>query len=443
MAAASRIAIRTLFQACAATLLTAIGLALPGPSVNAQTTDPITQAIKDFIAGGPQAASEDRTTRFEILVPSKVTFRVQALSAPTNRVLVDIPTTTMVLPDQKTTGRPGSLVKSFVGGLSAPGYSRVVIEVTEPVVVQKQEIEKTGDSNAHVIALELIPVSTLTRTNAARAELFATPPHGLGAGVIQPPLPAPAVRLEALIAKAFKPTIVIDPGHGGHDSGATKFGAIEKDVVLAFSKVLRRQLEATGRYKVMMTRETDVFIPLDDRREYAEKQNAALFIAVHADYADRTSARGATIYSLRDNVANRLKRSAKGDVAGDVLSPSELKAVRQTGADGSSVTKILKDLAVREVDTTQRRTNLFSETVIENMGSATELRGRPHQSAAFRVLKTAKVPSVLIELAYVSNQADARLLRSQNWREKVAGSIREAVDNYFAKARNATVASRK
>lgn len=440
MAAAPRREIFRFSSACIATLACMLMLT-PAQLSPAHAADPITQAIQDFITGKPHTPPTDRTTRFEILVPAKVDFKVQALRAPTNRVVLEIPTTKMVLPNPEITDKLGGLIKSFHGGISAPGQSRVVIEVTEPVVIQKQEIVAVPGGSAHHIALELIPAAHLTRNAAARAELFSTPPLALGAAGIQPPLPAPAIRPEERNAKAFKPTIVIDPGHGGHDSGARKFGAVEKDVVLAFSKVLRRQLEATGRYKILMTRESDEFISLDGRREFAEKHNAALFIAVHADYASRTSARGATIYSLRENVADRLKSSARGEVATSVLTTDELKAVRQTGSDGGAVGKILSDLAVREVDTTKKRTNLFSRAVVENMGSATELRGRPHQSAAFRVLKTAKVPSVLIELAYVSNQHDARLLKSQVWREKVAGSIREAIENYFAKARNSTVSA--
>ncbi|MFM1814844.1 MAG: hypothetical protein RLZ98_1539 [Pseudomonadota bacterium] len=416
-------------------------VAWPGSEAAAEApTDPISRVLQNILPQSPPTLAE-QTTRFEILVPDQSDFTVQAFSSPTNRVVVEIPATRMALPDHDAVTRKGGLIKSFRAGLSAPGRSRVVIEVAEPVVVHKREIAKTQGGNAHAITIDLVPATAVTRAAHRGAAPFP-PPSGLGASGIQPPLPAPAVRPEERFAKAWKPVIVIDPGHGGHDTGARKFGTVEKDVVLAFSKELREQLEANGRYKVLMTRETDEFISLDGRREFAEKNNAALFIAVHADYASRTAARGATIYSLRDSVADRLRSSAKGEVKSAVLSKGELQAVRRTAGDGNTVRKILSDLAAREVDMTQQRTQLFSRTVIEKMGTTTELRGQPHRSAAFRVLKTAKVPSVLIELAYVSNQRDARLLKSETWRKRVAGSIMDSIDKYFANMRRtSTVAA--
>ena len=132
-------------------------------------------------------------------------------------------------------------------------------------------------------------------------------------------MPRPAVSPQARALGAFKPVIVLDPGHGGEDTGAQKNGAVEKNVVLAFSLMLRDKLNATGRYKVLMTRDTDVFVELNARREFAERSLASLFVAVHADYA-QSKARGATIYSLRESVSSALQRSARGEVAENVLS---------------------------------------------------------------------------------------------------------------------------
>jgi N-acetylmuramoyl-L-alanine amidase len=213
-----------------------------------------------------------------------------------------------------------------------------------------------------------------------------------------------------------------------------KNGAVEKDVVLAFSKALKDKLEKTGRYKVMMTRDSDVFVELGERVSYAERHSANLFIAVHADYSGENSkARGATIYSLRESVANSLQRSAKGEVSDNVLTKDEAEAVRKASLDNdvSAVKTILADLAGREVSATKERTNVFTRSVIEYMGASTEMRSEPDQQAAFRVLKTAQFPSVLIELAYVTNKEDAQLLASDTWRDKVSDSIMTAVENYF------------
>ena len=229
----------------------------------------------------------------------------------------------------------------------------------------------------------------------------------------------------------FKPVIVLDPGHGGDDTGAEKNGTVEKNVVLAFSLMLRDKLNATGRYKVLMTRDTDVFVELNKRREFAEQHLASLFVAVHADYA-QSSARGATIYSLRESVSNALQRSARGEVAENVLSGPELDKVKKVEGDVGTIREILADLARREVDVTRDRTGVFVKSVIEYMGGSTNLKDNPDRSAAFVVIKSAKIPSILIELGYVTNEEDAALLKSEQWREKVSTSIVTAIDNYFS-----------
>lgn len=370
-------------------------------------------------------------TRFLIGLPKEVEFRVFSLSNP-NRVIVDISETALQLPPQPEENIAVGLVRSFHAGRSAPGKSRVVIEVIRPVVVEGANIVASDDGKGHRLALDIVPVAHAS--GAAKKSLNTATLSSLGAIDVQPPLPMPAPRPDELAARAFKPIIVIDPGHGGDDSGAMKNGVVEKNVVLAFSLMLKDKLEKTGRFKVLMTRDKDVFVPLDKRVDYAEHHKANLFIAVHADYAGGNSnARGATIYSLRENVANALQRSAKGEVSSAVLTKDEVESMKQAslGTDISAVKNILADLAGREVDVTQERTSIFTRSVIEYMGASTEMRAKPDQQAAFRVLKTAQFPSVLIELAYVTNKKDAALLTSDAWRDKVSDSIMTAVENYF------------
>jgi N-acetylmuramoyl-L-alanine amidase len=389
-------------------------------------------ALKPPPANAPSAAlgGDVTHTRFLIGLPKQVEFQVFSLSNP-NRVIVDIAETALRLPPQPEENIAVGLVRSFYAGQSAPGKSRVVIEVTRPVVVDSAAIQAASakGEKGHRLALDIVPVGS-----KAKKQVKLASPSALGAGDVQPPLPMPAVRPDEAAARSFKPIIVIDPGHGGHDSGAMKHGTVEKDVVLAFSLKLRDKLEKTGRYKVLMTRDKDEFVELSKRVSYAEGHNANLFIAVHADYAGGNSkARGATIYSLRESVANALSRSAKGEVKSAVLSKDEVETIKTASIDNdlSAVRGILADLAGREVDATQERTSMFTRSVIEYMGASTEMRAKPDQQAAFRVLKTAKFPSVLIELAYVTNKEDAELLRSDTWRDKVTDSIMTAVDNYF------------
>jgi N-acetylmuramoyl-L-alanine amidase len=305
----------------------------------------------------------------------------------------------------------------------------VVIDVTGPVVVEAARLEPAAEGRSPRLLLDIVPFTA--KTGAKRpfpdAQLGSA-----GLGTIQPPVPRPAVRAEARTARTWKPIIVLDPGHGGHDSGALRYGTVEKDVVLAFGKMLRDKLNATGRYKVVMTRDSDAFIPLEERRDFAEKQEAALFIAIHADYVSRANVRGATIYSLRETVADELMRSVRGERTADLLASKELAAVKEFGGDSGAVRNILADLVHRETLVTKERTGTFVKSVIEYMGQSTEMKENPDRSAAFAVLKTVKVPSVLIELAYVSNKQDAELLKSEKWRGTVADSITTAIDNYFS-----------
>lgn len=414
------------------TLLLAAAGAVEGAA--AQTLAAVGDLPVELAVAAPSAAASSANsgvdalrTRFVIGLDKAAQFQVFSLGNP-NRVIVDLPDVAMQLPAAQDPSKPTGLVKSFRAGLAAPGKSRIVIDVTMPVIVESAKLQPGKDGKSQRLELEIIPADSV-KPGTRRA--LRQEPSGLGAVGIQPPLPKPAVKPNVRAARAFKPVIVIDPGHGGHDSGAQKFGTIEKDVVLAFGKALREKLDATGRYKILMTRDVDKFVDLDERRAFGERNNAALFIAIHADYAS-TKARGATIYSLRDSVAKDLLQSAKGDVADKVLSPKEVEKVKAASGDIDAIKSILSDLAGREVDATKERTNVFTRSVIEEMGASTSMRDDPDQQASFRVLKTAQFPSVLIELAYVSNREDAQNLKSDSWRDKVADSIVTAVDNYFS-----------
>ena len=382
----------------------------------------------------PQAESEPaKTTRFVIALERRVDYQVISLPNP-NRVIVDLPNIKLRLPPTLN-GAPVGIVSGFRAGLGAPGKMRVVIDVTEPVVVEKSEISESGGGPV-LLTLEIAPtaVSMAALIQAAVASPAAQTPPGVQPAAlrkIQPPVPRPAERPGKHASKTYKPLIVLDPGHGGHDSGAVRNGTVEKDVVLAFAKTLRDQLRASGLYRVEMTRDTDSFVPLEDRRAFAEEHNAALFIAIHADYAT-SRARGATIYSLRDSVATSLAASARRENPNDALSTEELGSLKALGRQAPMVKGILAELATRETQSNRDRTGTFVRAVIENMGQSTTMNENPDRTAAFQVLLTAKVPAVLIELAYVTNQADAAQLRSDEWRRNVAKSIRTAIDNYFS-----------
>ncbi|MEL6299583.1 MAG: N-acetylmuramoyl-L-alanine amidase [Pseudomonadota bacterium] len=370
---------------------------------------------------------KDKRTRFVIALQRSGDFNVFALTNP-NRVIVDIETMRMKLP-RKVRGRMG-VITDFRGGRSNAKRSRIVIDVREPVVVERAVIKRNPTTRRNELILDILPMKAKLAQDKRRKK-FMTNSMGLGVKAgFQPPLPRAAVAPKKLASKSFKPLVVIDPGHGGRDSGAKKNGTVEKNVVLKFSLALRDILVKSGRYRVIMTRETDRFIPLIERRLIAERNRAALFIAVHADYA-RSGARGATIYSLRSRVAARLRNRTRGQVGSSVLTRKEEAKIRKASADLSAIRGILADLASREVEANHNRTKAFTRSVIKTMSASTNMRANPDKQAAFKVLKTAKVPSVLIELAYVSNKRDAANLKSSKWRKRVAKSIAAAVDNYF------------
>jgi len=345
--------------------------------------------------------------------------KISALVNP-NRILIDLPQMRLDLPNPP--GRtPVGVVKSFHHGLSAPGRVRVVIDVTGPVVIEKSVVEKAPDGTSDRLVLDIVAAAEVTAAGATEA-------RPTGSAGLQPPLPKPAQRRAS---GSFKPVIVVDPGHGGEDSGARKFGTVEKDIVLSFSLKLRDKLAATGAYKVMMTRDSDVFIPLDERRSFAERNQAALFIAIHADYTDRASARGATIYSLRPQVADVLRRSAEAEMRDSVLSGKQVALAKQVDADVDALRGILAEKARDLIERNQVRTSVFARSVIDFVGSSTNLMENPDRGAAFVVLKTAKVPAILLELGYITNHQDAEQLNSDQWRDKVSSSVVTAINQYM------------
>jgi N-acetylmuramoyl-L-alanine amidase len=232
--------------------------------------------------------------------------------------------------------------------------------------------------------------------------------------------------------RSGKAVIMIDPGHGGIDGGAmSASNLLEKDVVLAVAKELSRQLNATGRYDVHMTRSSDVFISLDQRLNLSAKIGVDLFISLHADsLAEQTGAqavRGATVYTLSERASDeQARRMAEKENASDLVAGINVA----DGEGDDEVKSILFDLMKRE---TANFSADFSNALVRKLKPATMLSRDPQRAAAFKVLKQTHAPSVLVELGYLSNPEDEKLLNSPEWRKKIAASVTAAVDTYFAK----------
>jgi N-acetylmuramoyl-L-alanine amidase len=230
---------------------------------------------------------------------------------------------------------------------------------------------------------------------------------------------------------AVMPLIYIDPGHGGPDPGTIgTTGTYEKDVTLAMAKELQRQLLATGRYRVKMTRDTDKFVALRPRFEMARRDHADMFISLHADANPFFAARGATVYTLSETAS---------DSEAEALAAKENKADLIDGVDlsqqNNTVTSILIDLAQRE---TKNRSAAFAELLVHDMGQVTMMLRNSHRFAGFAVLKAPDIPSVLIELGYLSDAQDEALLISPLHRTKLATAMLHAIDGYYTEMASGT-----
>ena len=231
---------------------------------------------------------------------------------------------------------------------------------------------------------------------------------------------APRVMIAKAAPRPLKRVIVIDAGHGGKDPGASGSDSQEKDITLAAARALKARLEKSGKYKVVMTRDSDVFVPLEQRVRIARKADADLFISLHADAGPHADTRGLSVYTLSDKGAERsTKVMAKDDW---LMNASYSGANRAVG-------QILFDLTQRS---TKNRSAQFAETLLERVSEETTLLRRSHRDAGFVVLLAPDVPAVLLEMGFITNADDEKLLSNASGRKKLMGAVGEAIDAYFA-----------
>ena len=254
--------------------------------------------------------------------------------------------------------------------------------------------------------------------NAPRA-VSATSPQSRYFGKATP-YPRLAPRRAPKVVR--KPVIVIDPGHGGRDPGAIgKKGTRESVITTASAKELQRQLLATGRYTVILTRRGDIYVDHEERLRIARAGGADLFISIHADSAGNSSARGASVYTLADRAKNRSKRI--------VNSQNWILDVDLT-EQSDPVGDILVDLAQRK---TSSQSEKFADVLIGELEGSTTLIGNSHRRAGYFVLLAPDVPAVLLEMGFLSNTSDEKLLNSAAHRKKVLRSVTRAINTYFKK----------
>ena len=403
-AAGTTVALAALALCLLSTVAAANGLV----GVRAAAVRDAAQPHAAITAARVESTADGATLSFDLSAPLEAKAFVMA---DPDRVVVDLPQVDFALDGKAgrvAAGRHArkSLIGSFRFGLLAPGRSRIVIDLAEPARIDRAE--------AKLVNGKLKLVVTLARTD--RAAFVAA---------VTSSTPAPVVAPAVLSAVPGKPTIVIDPGHGGPDNGAMVGGVIEKDVTLAFAKQLAGKLEASGHFNVVMSRATDVFVPLSERVRIARSAGAALMISVHADtLPESADVSGATVYTVSDKAS---------DAYAAKVAAKENDADAAVGVDGradvADVNDILFDLTRQE---TRAYSHVFARTLVNYWKVAGRLNKNPQRAAGFVVLKAPDVPSVLLELGYLSSPQDSAQLTSETWREAATGRMAEAILAYFA-----------
>jgi N-acetylmuramoyl-L-alanine amidase len=306
-------------------------------------------------------------------------------------------------------GSGQGLVKAWTAE-GAAGAARVKLDLNRPAKVERRFMLAPGEGSPtyrYVIDLRAAgePAPAPLTPSAIIAE--AAPK------LVTAKIPTKALHL--------KKVIVVDAGHGGHDPGALGQSVQEKAVTLAAAKALKARLESTGRYKVVLTRDSDVFIPLDSRVEIARRVGADLFISLHADSGSDKSTRGASVYTLSDKGSERVQRSLAAGHGGFLR-------VSQPGAN-LAVSQILLDLTQRA---TRNKSTSFAERLVDEISDVTPLLENTRRDAAYRVLLAPDVPAVLLEMGFITNPKDESFLTSASRRQKLTNAVADAIDGYFS-----------
>ena len=388
-------------------------------SAYAQTTSPLT-------AKSLRLGAIEEHTRVVVEFTEAVDYKLFTLSSP-YRAVIDLPETKWDIPD---TIQDKGLVSGVRFGSFKPGQGRIVVDLRGPVNVHKHFLlPPTVAIKNHRLVIDFEP-ATIATFRQMKPAVSQTQTASIPAPDFQPtPTPQPQFSVPTgeftpkPRPRKTRKIIVIDPGHGGVDPGALGTRSREKDIVLAFSKELVRQLKATRRYDVYLTRSSDIYIPLRQRVQIARNRNADLFISIHADAIKKKNIRGLSVYTLSEKASDREAAAlAKKENQSDIIAGVDF------GDQLPEVTNILIDLAQRD---TKNASVKFAESLISSARGKTLLLDRTHRFAGFRVLKAPDVPSVLVELGFITNRTDEKQLSSSKWRRRVATGMVEAIDNYF------------
>jgi N-acetylmuramoyl-L-alanine amidase len=367
-----------------------------------------------------RVAKYGAATRVVIDLSGPVSYRHISLGQPP-RLAIDLPEVDWTVDEDAS--KAIGLVQGFRFGRPEPGVSRIVLDLAEPFEIDRVfELPPSGP-RGHRIVTDLIKAPVNGRrqhVNGVVPAAAAAETQAAAIVVVRPPARKPT-------PPGAERIVVIDPGHGGVDPGAigSTTSILEKEVALRTGLALRRQLEATGRYKVIMTRADDRSLRLRDRLRVARESQGELFISLHADSLGRThDVRGASVYTLSERASNdEAARLARKENRADILAGIDLSDQEEI------VTEILIDLAQRDAN---NKSVKLAELLVQELKGTTKMAKRRRAQAGFVVLKSPDMPSVLIELGYLSNSADEKALADDAHIARLATAVTRAIDLYFS-----------
>lgn len=353
--------------------------------------------------------------RLVIDLAAKTEFALVSLSEP-NRLAIDVRAATFSVPEPA--GKPAGegVIAEYLVEQAAADRVRTILTLSTPAQVQQAYILDPFEGQPARLVVDIIP--------ATAEEFAANVARDLAASGTAAPAATPTPAGGSELPIATRPLVVIDPGHGGIDSGAeTADGIKEKDVVLAFALRLQELLVASGRFDVALTREDDTFLRLEERVALARANKADLFISVHADTFQQPEIRGASVYTRDENAT---------DVLDKVLADNENKADVIAGFAmpqmAPEVVDILLDLMRREM---RHQSFTAAQAIVHQLQPSVELRRFPVRQADFFVLQAPDVPSVLLELGFLSNAADMANLLQGEWQDRTAEALARGISTYF------------
>lgn len=348
-----------------------------------------------------------RDTVLELQLGQPLPYRVFTLDAP-RRLVVDFSEVDWTGFDPAALGR-STRITTLRAGMLQPGWSRMVMDLAQPMSLKSAAMQ-TGGPGAR-LRLVLGP--------STDADFAANAGAPADVAALQPPARADLPPAKQRQTGEGKLIVVLDPGHGGIDPGAERDGLKEADLMLTFARELQEMLLRAGRFSVVLTREADVFVSLEQRLSIARAAGADVFISLHADAIAEGHAEGATIYTLSE-----IASDAASQLLAERHDRADLLAGMDLSAQDDVVAGVLMDLARLE---TEPRSERLAAAVVDTLSPVIAMHKRPRQKAGFSVLRAPDMPSILIELGYMSSARDLALLRDPGWRAKTAWAIRDAL----------------